>query len=315
MDWEKLGLNRRPARVGVIPPPVARRWSQRISLVIFIGLTFVLILLSKAETLLVDRAQNAVNDVLTPVFSVLSVPAQVARDEIVDLREIFSTHERNRRLAEDNRRLREWQELAHHLQAENARLRAELGTVEEMPRRFVTARVVADGSGAFARSLLINAGARNAIDEDLPVVAAGGLVGRIASVGTRSARVLLLTDLNSRVPVAAGADGERAILAGNNGDRLSLEYLPEGNGVTVGDYVVTSGHGGVFPPGLAVGTVVAITNRGVTVEPIVDFSRLTHVRILQVSPILGPEDDSISHDGLPLSVQGLDHEPRADTAP
>ncbi len=312
MDWEKLRLNRRPARVGLISPAVARRWPQRVSLVLFLGLTFMLILFSKAETLVVERARSAVDDVFAPVFSVLSVPVQVARDELIDLGEIFSVHDRNRQLAEDNRRLREWQELARYLQTENARLRAELGTVEEAQMNFVTARVIADGSGAFARSLLVNAGARDAVDDDMPVVAAGGLVGRVAGVGSRSARILLLTDLNSRVPVTVGSGDERAILAGNNSDRTSLEYLPDDTGVLVGDSVVTSGHGGVFPPGLAVGRVIGVRGNSVDVETIVDFARLTHVRILQVMPVLGPEQDGVLLGTIPLSVQGSGQEVSAD---
>jgi rod shape-determining protein MreC len=290
--------------MGAPPPPAIRRLPQRISMVFFLVLTFGLILLSKAETVVVDRVRDTVNDVMAPVFSVLSVPVQAVREEATGLGEMVSVHERNRQLAEDNRRLREWQDLARHLQAENARLRAELSAVDETPHRFVTARVVADGSGAFARSLLVSAGAADAVDRDLPVVAGGGLVGRVASVGSRSARVLLITDLNSRIPVSVGSGGERAILAGNNSGRLSLVYLADDAAVAPGDLVVTSGHGGIFPPGLAVGRVTRVTANSARVEPSVDFGHLTHVRVLQVTPVSAPETGDGVPSELPLSVLG-----------
>lgn len=278
------------------------RWVRRASLTFFLSLTFGLILLSKAEILLVERARNAVADAMTPVLSVMSLPVQSGRNAIVDLAQMLTVHERNRQLAEDNLRLAEWQVLARHLQSENARLRAELGHVDEVPRRFVTARVVADASGAFARSLLINAGAAQAIDRDQPVVAGGALVGRVAGVGSRSARVLLLTDLNSHIPVIVGEAGERGILAGNNSATLELGYLPAGTQTAPGDRVVTSGHGGVFPPGLAVGVVTRVEDGLAVVDPLVDFATLTHVRILLTPPVATPGEDDEDSEGAPLSV-------------
>ena len=147
---------------------------------------------------------------------------------------------------------------------------------------------------------LVNAGTRDAVGRDQPVVANGGLVGRVASVGARSARILLLTDLNSRIPVTVGPAGHRGILVGDNSRRPSLRYLDADSGVGVGDRVVTTGDGGIFPPGLAVGNVVSVeggeaggTRGGVAggvviVEPLVDTSTLYHVRVLQFAP--GPSD-------------------------
>ena len=310
MDWERLIANGQPARVGRPAPFLARRWGQRVSLVFFLSLTIVLILMSKSENGLVDKARIAAQDMMAPVLVALSIPAKAARDEIAGISDMLDVHDRNRQLAEDNRRLREWQALARHLQSENARLRAELGYVDEEPRKFVTARVVADGSGAFARSLLINAGAREAVDRDLPVIANGALVGRVVLVGSRSARVLLLTDLNSRIPVTVGEYGERAILAGKNSSELTLEYLDEGTAAAVGDRVATSGHGGIFPPGLAVGMVTRIDDGAIAVEPAIDYATLGHVRVLQMVPITLPDAPRGVADDPPLSASA----PRPDAS-
>ena len=82
-----------------------------------------------------------------------------------------------------------------------------------------------------------------------------GLVGRVAELGDHAARILLLTDLNSRVPVVIEETRERAILSGDNTERPALAYLPPDARVSSGQRVVTSGSGGVLPAGLPIGTV------------------------------------------------------------
>jgi rod shape-determining protein MreC len=112
------------------------------------------------------------------------------------------------------------------------------------------------------------------------VMSGTGLVGRIAEVGGGTARVLLLTDLNSRLPIAFETTHERAILAGDNTDQPQIIYLPVHAKVAVGDKLLTSGDGGVFPPGLPVGTVAAIDGGTIRVEPSADLSRIDYLRIV-----------------------------------
>jgi rod shape-determining protein MreC len=82
---------------------------------------------------------------------------------------------------------------------------------------------------------------------------------------------------------------DQAILAGNNGRQPDLIFLPLNPRLSLGDAVVTSGRGGVLPPGLAVGIVRAIDDQRVAVEPLVDFARLEYLRLLEYTPVLPPE--------------------------
>jgi rod shape-determining protein MreC len=107
-----------------------------------------------------------------------------------------------------------------------------------------------------------------------------GLAGRIAEVGRRSARVLLLTDINSRVPVLVERTRDRAILAGDNSNHPQLLYLKPRAELRVGDRVVTSGDGGVFPAGLPVGVVDSIEDGVVGIAPFVDWDRMEYLRIV-----------------------------------
>jgi rod shape-determining protein MreC len=99
-------------------------------------------------------------------------------------------------------------------------------------------------------------------------------------VGSRAARILLITDLNSRVPVIVEGSRQRAVLAGDNSEHPSLRYLEAGAAIRIGDRIVTSGQGGVFPPGLPVGVVAVFNGELARVELFVELSRVDYLRLV-----------------------------------
>src|SRR5436853_3534251 len=111
------------------------------------------------------------------------------------------------------------QQVALRLSVENVELRDLAKLVPEPAISFVTARVIADSGGAYARNVMVNAGRDNGVTRGQAAITGEGLVGRVAEVGSRAARVLLITDLDSRVPVIVDGTGQRAILAGDNSAR------------------------------------------------------------------------------------------------
>jgi rod shape-determining protein MreC len=253
---------------------------QRFAYVLLIAAAFALMLLGKAETVVVERLRAAAVDVAAPIMGALSRPAATVAGAVEKVEDMFSLYGENTELRAQNQRLLEWQQTARHLAEENKRLKLLLDYVPQPGVHSVTARVVADAGGVFVRSVIVAAGSRDGVRKGSAVIAPGGLVGRIASVGHRSARVLFITDLNSRLPVLIQSNRTRAILAGDNSPQPKAVFLPPGAEVSIGDSVVTSGHGGMFPPGLRIGEVVGISERGVRVQPFVRFDRLEYVRIL-----------------------------------
>ena len=152
-----------------------------------------------------------------------------------------------------------------------------------MPDRsasFVTARVVADNGGAFVRSVLVAAGSQDGVRKGDAAVTGEGLVGRVAEVGNRSARILLLTDINSRIPVVIERSRDQGILAGDNSDNPRLLYLSHGSQLLAGDRVVTSAAGGALPPGLPIGIVKSVDNGDAAVELFVDWDHVEYLRLL-----------------------------------
>ncbi|MEL6317159.1 MAG: rod shape-determining protein MreC, partial [Pseudomonadota bacterium] len=165
---------------------------------------------------------------------------------------------------------------------ENARLRA-LNDVKRSPRTsFVAAQAIGDSGGPFAQSAVVNVGREDGVEDGAPVLDAAGLVGRVVGVGARSARVVLLTDPRSRVPVTIGGANRRAILYGD-ADGPHLRHVSGDAPVAAGARVATSGDGAVFPAGLHIGVVGAERDGLVTVRPAADFARLDFVRIFRVA--------------------------------
>jgi len=255
-----------------------------------IVLSIALLIVGRADDGLRDLVGTRITDALVPVLDVLNSPIEAFRRATDSVGAWVAVYEENARLRERNARLMEWQTVARQLALENEALRRMVGldAEAEYPTA-VAARVVADGGGPFVHTMLVNAGSDHGVREGMAAVDGRGLVGRVIEVGRRSARLLLLIDLNSRVPVLIEPSRDQAILAGDNSRQPVLRFLPLNPRVAVGDRVVTSGRGGVLPPGLAVGTVRAIDDDRVTVRTSVDWDRLEYVRLLDYAPVLPPE--------------------------
>jgi len=252
---------------------------QRFAFLSLIGLTFALMLVGKADTVLVERARDAVTDAVAPVLRVMSEPAAVVADFVNNLRELAAIREENAALREANAQLLQWQAAAQKLESENKSLRSLQVLVPEPSASFVTARVIADTGGAFAQSILITAGQSAGVKKGQVVLTGEGLVGRVMQAGAYSARVLLITDINSRIPVLVGEAGNRAILAGDNSLRPRLLFLSNKSAAAPGDKIVTSGDAEAFPPGLPIGQVSRVDEGSVEVEPFVVRDRIQHVRV------------------------------------
>ena len=254
---------------------------QRFAFVLLVGSAFALMLLGRFDNSAVERARLGIIDAFTPILDVVSRPVSAANAVVRDIGELIELRTELARVKEENERLLQWQTVARRLEAENAAFRSLLSAKIETSSFVVAASVVADAGGPFVRTVILNAGRRDGVAKGQAVVNAEGMVGRIAEVGERSSRVLLLSDLNSRVPVVNERSGQRGVLAGDNSEWPQLVFLPNQAQVQPGDPIVTSGHGGLLPPGLPIGIVASTGDGGVRVQPLVNWHRLEFVRVVR----------------------------------
>jgi rod shape-determining protein MreC len=269
----------RSAPVSLFMVPL-RSAAQRFAYSAFLLGSIAIIVLGRADASLVERMRTATADFVSPVLSVLSQPVMALGNAVDRVRQAVLLYKENDRLRSENATLLQWQQAARQLENENTELRGLTNYYPEKTSWFATGQVIGTAGGAYSRNLLINRGSADGIAKGQAVASGSGLVGRIAEVGSRASRVLLLTDLNSRIPVSLDATHERAILAGDNTDRPQLIYLPPHARPQLGDKLVTSGDGGVFPPGLIVGVVASIEGTAIRIEPATDLSRVEYLRVI-----------------------------------
>lgn len=272
------------------PITALRRSLERWSIGLLAGLALALLVITKADIRLLGYVSERVGDLVAAISGLPAAPLAALRRGAETLGALLALEEENARLREENRRLVQWQNEAVRLSVQNAALREALD-IPPAPgtRRRTTARIVADPGGPFVQTRLIDAGRDRGVLKGMAVVDAYGLVGRVVEVGERSARVLLVTDFNSRIPVLVDRSRDQAILEGRNGPLAELRFLPMTPTFAVGDRVLTSGRGGLLAPGLPVGEIVHVEERRVLVRPLVDWDRLDLVAVLESEPVPTPE--------------------------
>jgi rod shape-determining protein MreC len=172
----------------------------------------------------------------------------------------------------------------------NQRLRSLLNFKKSIATPLMPAQLVAFDPSGWFQTILIDKGREDGVVQDMAVVSAEGLAGRVIGVSGNHAKVLLILDANSAVDAFIQRSRARGVLVGLGRERCILKYVQRNEDVQVGDQVISSGMGGVFPKGLPVGTVEEVVrgNSGlfqrVEVEPAVDFSRLEVVMVVKQAP-------------------------------
>lgn len=252
----------------------------RLTPAVLVLLAVTLMVLHRADTLPVESIRTAVVDAAAPALSAASAPVTNFVDSFEGVTTIRDLKAENIRLKEENIKLQAWYESALKLQAENRSFRDLLNVKADPTLTFTTARVISDVGGSFVKSVLLPVGERDKVKKGNAVMSGHGLVGRVTEVGQTSSRVLLVTDLNSRIPVILQDTRTKAILAGKNQDLMKLERLPPDSGLTIGTRVVTSGDGGQLPADLPIGTIVSTGADGVWVRPLSEIDRLVHVQVV-----------------------------------
>ncbi|KAF0676659.1 rod shape-determining protein MreC [Profundibacterium mesophilum] len=231
-----------------------------------------------------ERMRAAVIDRVVPSFDWALVPVTQIAGMIEDFQSYTRIYEQNQELRRELQQMKAWKEAALQLEQQNAKL-LDLNKVRlDASLTYITGVVLADSGSPFRQSVLINIGGRDGIVDGWATTDGLGLVGRISGVGETSARVILLTDSNSRIPVAIQPSGQRAILAGDNSPLPPLDFVETPEAIRPGDRIVSSGDGGVFPAGLLVGQVVQGKGGQLRARLAADYERLEFLRVLRAHP-------------------------------
>jgi rod shape-determining protein MreC len=232
------------------------RGAKNLSLYLCAASAVAIAFLGRADGPFFDNARSTLSDLTAPVLSQTRGPLVAAERLIASVGTFFTVYSENEHLRQQNAELRKWEHVALSLQNQMHRYEVLLNAVPDSTSQAVTARVIGEASRPFIKTMILNAGSAQQVQKGQAVVDERGLMGRIYVVGAQTSWVILLGDLNSRVPVMIEPAHRRAILTGDNTPAPKLELDVSDGPVKPGDRVLSTGDGGLLPPDLPIGTVV-----------------------------------------------------------
>ena len=253
---------------------------SRSFLIILIILSLLLLFVIKIDSPFTRSVKLTVTDIYSDVASYVATPFELLYRFRAQTEHYFFVFSENLALKEENRALKSRLSSLTNMESENKQLKSLLNFVESVPPIKMTTRLVGFGGGPFSRTVLIDAGTSHGVQNGQALVAQDGLVGRVIEAGDRSARILLITDIESRIPVISNETRQRSIMAGRNTTDPELLYLPKDTRIREGEELFTSGDGDMFASTIPVGVVYKTETNHFAVRPYVNMSYLDHLSVL-----------------------------------
>jgi rod shape-determining protein MreC len=254
--------------------------AKKFALVILFVAAIMLMLFNKNGTIGFDTVSGVGTGAAAKVVEILVVPAKLLSRGYDYFSELNQIKNSNRLLKAENKELMLLKDKYQALEIENKLLSGLLNYVPLLDVGFVSARVVAEESDTFAHSMVAYVGDKNVAKGDV-VLSDRGVVGRIDKVNGGYAKIIMITDINSKIPVIIEQSRVRAILSGDNTTVPKLIFVPLDTEINIGDRIVTSGVSGVFPAGLPIGQVVAVSKSEIRVKPLAALEKLEYVKIVK----------------------------------
>ena len=257
-----------------------RLLAKKFAIVILFLSAFVMMLINKTDTVIIEKTSSMATDVVSPLIDVLVVPARTLAGVFDYFRDLSKIYDDNRKLRAENNRLQIVSDKARALEIENKLLAKLLNYTPPPNAKFVTARVIAEEGDAFSHSIIAYTGRDSGVKKGQVVMSDNGVIGRVDKPGKMYSKIILITDINSKIPVMVERTRVRGILSGDNTTVPKMIFIPLSAKLTVGDRIITSGVAGVFPPGLPIGKISSIEKNSVKIKTFGNLDRLEYVKII-----------------------------------
>jgi rod shape-determining protein MreC len=252
---------------------------QKFSLFVLILLSLSIFVLDVSKLKPIKILRSLLNDGVYRISAVSSSPIKFSGI----VKDFFITHifvyKENRKLKTELEKLKNKDFQTLYLQTANKRLQNIIQLEKQSAFTTIAAKVLLDKNSPYLNSVIINRGSSSRIKLGMPVLSEGNLVGRVVEINFLSARILLLNDLNSKIPVMISPKGSQAILSGRGEDKPKLEYLPEKFELSDKNLVFTSGKDGIFFEGIPVGNVIFEDNK-IKVKLFSDPNQVSFVNVI-----------------------------------
>ena len=228
---------------------------QKFSLLALIIVSIVLLYLETINTKAINVTRYFIKDVIYRVSAIASIPGDISETLVDKVKTHFFVYQENEILRQEIQKIKSEENQINYLKAENKKLARAIEANEMTEYESVISKVMIDKESPFLKSVVINKGFKSDLKKGMPVLDGAYLIGRLTEVNYLSSRVLLISDLNSKIPVIIEPNGYNAIMSGDGDERAILDFLPRNHEITIGNFVYTSGTDGIFRPGIPIGKV------------------------------------------------------------
>ena len=252
---------------------------RRLFIAVLFFCSIFFILLSTVNSPLISGINKAALRITGPIMQVVEYPARIVHRAYTYLYDISRIYIDNRELRAENKQMLILQNKVRSLEVENQLLSRLLNYVPPPEANFISAKIIAESGDNFTHILFIYIGNED-VKKGQILLGDESVIGRIDAVSGSYAKVILVTDINSKIPVVVERTRARGILSGDNTSMPSLIFTRSTADIQEGDVIVTSGVGGMFPAGLPIGFVSSAQNNEIKVETLADISRIEYVRIV-----------------------------------
>ena len=257
---------------------LAKGTKQRFSLLALVVLSIIFIFVETVETKPLNYIRSFIKDTIYRGSLVVSLPSKSFSSFTNIISEHINVYSSYRELKKENKELKNNISKSDFLELENTQLRKLIEEQVSSPSNLLSARVMLDKQSPYLNSFIINIGSNKDIKNGMAALDGKNFIGRIVDVNFFSSRVLLVSDLNSKIPVITEPSARHGILSGHGKNKPTLEYLPENHNIQHGDKVYTSGKEGIFPTGIPIGEV-KIENGIIKVSLFSDLSQVSFINI------------------------------------
>ena len=260
---------------------IKRGNKQRFSLFGLLFFSIILIVLSKFNFTAINYLKLGINEVVFRTSFIVSLPEKYISYSFYAIEEHIDLYKDYNLKKEELKKIKSEKYNVNFLEAENKRLKKVLEDISSSSEAII-AKVIIDKQSPFLRSIIINKGSKNEIKKGMAVLSDSYLVGKVIEVNFMTSRVLLLSDLNSKIPVTIEPGGIQSILSGNGVSDGVIQYTKDKMPINGEGVIYTSGTGGLLKSGIPIGKINYSENQK-NVDFFVDFSQLRFVRILSYS--------------------------------
>ena len=273
-----MDTGREDVNIAIRSAFLSKGTKQRFSLFALITLCIILIFFETLEAKPLNYLRAFVNDTIYRGSVLVSAPLRVFSGISKYTKQHINLNKNYNKLKIENEKLKSNTSNTDFLKLENTQLRKLINEESSSNSTFVSARVMLDKQSPYLNSFIINIGSNKNIKNGKEVLDGKNFIGRTVDVNFFSSRVLLISDLNSKIPIITEPSGNHAILSGHGNELPTLEYLPKNHSIKDGDKIFTSGKGGIFTPGIPIGKV-KIENNIIKILLFSDLSQITFVNV------------------------------------